>query len=485
MRYLFCFRLSNVPAGTKPSDCMAINLIDMAKGYLTDAVVSRVSNSLNESPDGIQKALGGAIPMVLGSLISKTSTPEGPGMLTGLLQQFTQGSATAPAGTADDDDPDTMMAKGGGILDSLLGPASGMVSGALAQFSGVSSSSASGLMGMAGSLITGLIGKQLMASGEGINAGSVVSLLASQKDAVAAAMPSGLSALLGNVPGLGGLTGMLGGLTGGIGSALSGATGGLGSAFSGAGTSSATTTTPAYTDDDRKGGGFNFWPWLLAALAAGLIYYFVKGCDTKAPADTAALTDTTSAMMRDATATADSAAATMGAMADSAGSAISSAASDAAAALGAFGAKRLPDGVELNIPANGIENQLIAFIEDGGKAVDKTTWFNFDRLLFETGSAKLVPSSREQLQNIAAILKAYPAVNLKIGGYTDNTGSAASNKNLSQSRAETTMQELTALGVAATRLEAEGYGSEHPVATNDTAEGRAQNRRIACRVTKK
>jgi OmpA-OmpF porin, OOP family len=464
---------------------MAINLIDMAKSYLTDAVVSRVGTSLNESPDGIQKALGGAIPVVLGSLISKSSTPEGPGMLTGLLQQFTQGSAT----TADDDDPTTMMAKGGGILDSLLGSSGGLVSSALAQFSGVSSSSASGVMGLAGSLLTGLIGKQLTASGEGINAGSLVNLLASQKDSVAAAMPSGLSALLGNVPGLGALGGMLGGLSGGLGSALSSATGSVGSTLSGASTAASSvfndvrsSVTP--DDDDRGGGGFNFWPWLLAAAAAGLIYYFVRGCDAKKP-DTAAIADSTAAMMDGAAATMDSAAANMGAAADSVGGAMAGAASDAMAALGAFGAKKLPDGVELNIPANGIENKLIAFIEDASKPVDKTTWFNFDRLLFETGSSKLKPESREQLQNIAAIMKAYPAINLKIGGYTDNTGNADANKKLSQSRAEATMKELTTLGVAAARLEAEGYGQEHPVATNDTEEGRAQNRRIACRVTKK
>ncbi|MEZ0487509.1 OmpA family protein, partial [Fibrella aquatica] len=114
---------------------------------------------------------------------------------------------------------------------------------------------------------------------------------------------------------------------------------------------------------------------------------------------------------------------------------------------------------------------MIAFIEDSLKGVDKTTWFNFDRLLYETGRATLRPESREQLQNMAAILKAYPAVALKIGGYTDNTGNAADNKNLSQSRAESVVAELVRLGVAVTRLEAEGYGQQHPVASNKTEEG--------------
>jgi OOP family OmpA-OmpF porin len=86
--------------------------------------------------------------------------------------------------------------------------------------------------------------------------------------------------------------------------------------------------------------------------------------------------------------------------------------------LGEFIKRKLPNGTELNIPRLGIENKLIDFIEDPSKPVDKTTWFDFDRLTFDTGASTLQPSSAEQLHNIAAILKAYP----KIGGYTDNTG---------------------------------------------------------------
>ena len=474
---------------------MAINLIDMAKGYLTDAVVSRLSGSLNENPDSIQKALGGALPMMLGGLISRSNSADGPDMLTGLIQKFVP--ASGAISTADDDDPDTMMSKGSGMIDSIFGGSSGLVSGALAQFSGVKSSSASGLMGMAGSVITGLMGRQLMSDGGGINAGSIMNLLSSQKDAVSSAMPSGLSALMGNIPGIGSLSGLVGGLTGSASSAVTGATGAVGSAMAGATGAMGSAlggnrpTTPAYSDDvDDRPKGFNFWPWLLALAAAALLFYFLRGCGNKTDSTATTGTDTTSAAMTDATATADSAASSMGAVADSASSAVSSAAvgdaaAGAAASLGAFGAKKLPDGVELNIPANGIENKLLAFVEDKAKLVDKTTWFNFDRLLYETGSAKLKPESREQLQNIAAILKAYPAVNLKVGGYTDNTGNAALNKKLSQSRAEAAVTELVGLGVGKTRLEAEGYGIEHPVASNDTEKGRAQNRRTAARVTKK
>jgi len=163
--------------------------------------------------------------------------------------------------------------------------------------------------------------------------------------------------------------------------------------------------------------------------------------------------------------------------------------SDAAKAimdrLGKFLAVKLPSGVELNVPELGVERKLIAFIEDKSKPVDRETWFSFDRLDFETGSATLKPTSAEQLKNIAEIMKAYPKAALKIGGYTDNVGNADANLKLSQKRAENTMQELVKLGVDAKRLEAQGYGEKHPVADNATEEGRQKNRRIDLRVTRK
>jgi K(+)-stimulated pyrophosphate-energized sodium pump len=152
--------------------------------------------------------------------------------------------------------------------------------------------------------------------------------------------------------------------------------------------------------------------------------------------------------------------------------------------LGDLRRRTLSSGVDLNIADRGVEDNLLRFIE-GNEPVDKETWFNFDRLTFETGRATLKPESQEQLKNVAEILKTYPNVNVKIGGYTDNTGDANANLNLSNERAASVKAELVTLGIAANRLESEGYGAEHPVASNETAEGRAQNRRISIRVTKK
>lgn len=117
--------------------------------------------------------------------------------------------------------------------------------------------------------------------------------------------------------------------------------------------------------------------------------------------------------------------------------------------------------------------------------MSKDLWFTLDRVEFETGSESLKPTAEEQIKNLAEILKAYPDVAIKVGGYTDSTGEDASNMTLSQERAKTTMSRLVALGIAHERLEAEGCGEQFPVATNDTDQGRQRNRRIDVRVTRK
>ena len=86
---------------------------------------------------------------------------------------------------------------------------------------------------------------------------------------------------------------------------------------------------------------------------------------------------------------------------------------------------------------------------------------------------------------MTAILTAYPKARARIAGYTDDTGDAASNLTLSEARANTVMRELTRLGVNPARLEARGYGQEHPVAENTTEEGRQKNRRISLLILEK
>ena len=168
-----------------------------------------------------------------------------------------------------------------------------------------------------------------------------------------------------------------------------------------------------------------------------------------------------------------------------AATAVGNAANAAWAALGEMVAVKLPDGTTLNAPTLGVESRLVTYLNDGTVVVTDETWFDFDRLLFDSGKASLQSQSQEQIGNIAAILKAYPKVKVRIGGYTDSTGDPAANLTLSQARADSVMGELVRLGVEPARLDAKGYGQEHPVADNATEEGRQKNRRISLHVTEK
>ncbi|SHF64018.1 sodium-translocating pyrophosphatase [Chryseobacterium vrystaatense] len=115
--------------------------------------------------------------------------------------------------------------------------------------------------------------------------------------------------------------------------------------------------------------------------------------------------------------------------------------------------------------------------------IDPNNWYTLENLYFETGSSDLKAGSELQLNNLAEILNAYPDLKIKLGGYTDNTGNEESNQKLSNLRAQTAKLKLLELGISSDRVEAEGYGSQHPICeANDTDECKAKNRRIDVRV---
>ena len=221
------------------------------------------------------------------------------------------------------------------------------------------------------------------------------------------------------------------------------------------------------------------WPWIALIVAAVVVFFGWRSCSTQDVAQSAA---------DKAAETAKQAAS---AVQDTAGK-VADQARDAWAALGKFFSKKLPSGIELNIPELGVENKLIAFIENAEQPVDDKTWFSFDRLTFETGQATLKPESQEQLKNIAEILdvalgQIREQAILSLSGTSQEVlgATAQANLRLSQQRADAVMVDLVKLGVDAGRLKAEGYGQEHPVADNSTVEGRAKNRRIDIRVVSK
>lgn len=99
-------------------------------------------------------------------------------------------------------------------------------------------------------------------------------------------------------------------------------------------------------------------------------------------------------------------------------------------------------------------------------------------VLFDTGKYSLKPGAREKLAKVAGILLAYPGLDIAVGGYTDNVGGDSMNQTLSENRAGSVRDYLVQEGVATNSVSAQGFGNTLPVASNDNASGRQQNRRV-------
>ena len=116
-----------------------------------------------------------------------------------------------------------------------------------------------------------------------------------------------------------------------------------------------------------------------------------------------------------------------------------------------------------------------ATVERVGEGIKIT--FN-SGLLFDVNKATLRDASKAELAKLAQILNKYPDTNILVEGHTDNTGSEEYNLELSRQRAQSVENYLAGLNVNPTRFTIMGYGESQPIATNETTEGRQQNRRV-------
>ena len=420
---------------------MAFNLLDSVKGLFTSDLVSQTASSLGENENNIRKALGGAVPASLVGMLNKA----GSGEATDLLDISRQASRSGILGNLKG-----LLGGGlafGNILNlstGLFGDKLGNVIKTIANFAGIKETSAASVMNMAAPAALAAVGRE--ASSTNMSTSGLVTLLADQKDSILNSVPSGLN-----------LAGALGlGSLGEIGTKISNALSGM---ISGVKTS-ATYASEKIGQATRKTNWL--WPLLLIALLA-IALWLILGRRSSTPNTTAVTTmDTTTINVPPVT----------------------------TPAISESYRVRLPDGSELDALKGGIEERLVAFLGTNWSGLSndslKNVWFDFDDLNFETGSATITTGSMRQVNNIVAIMKAFPNVKFKVGGYTDKVGNDGDNKKLSQDRADAVAAALTNAGADKSRVVgAEGYGEQFAaVPENASDDERRKDRRISLSVRK-
>jgi len=428
---------------------MPFNLIDAAKGLLPNDLLSKAAGSLGESESGIQKALSGAIPSVLAGLLGQSSGSGAGGILdmvknaagSGILNNI--GGLIGGGGASSGGIGATVM----GWLRSLFGDKLNSIINAIAGFAGIKTSSASNVLSMAAPAVLGSVGQY--AKENNLSASGLGSFLQSQKSSILDAIPSGF-----NLAGALGLSGL-----GDIGGKISGV------------------LSTANENVKRSSKG---WLWLIILLVAALLIWLLtsKGCNKEAAAP-ATTTDTPAAPPPAVAVT--PVPEVKGKLDTTSGNFIYD--------LGEMITINLPNnGGELKVGKWSTEARLVDFLTNASATIDtvKGNWFDFTDVRFKTGGTTLTPESSTQLKNLVKIVKAFPNARFKIGGYTDNTGDPAKNRELSQKRAEAVSAEIVKLGASSSQLtKAEGYGDQYPVGDNSTPEGRAMNRRVSVNVKAK
>ena len=430
---------------------MSFNLLDAAKSLFSHELINKASAYLGESENAVHKGINAIIPTILGGLADKTTSIAGSNTVTEMVQDQHNSGILGNLGSFFGNDGG-LLNKGAGLLRGLFGDKLDTVTGLVSNYSGLKNSSTASLFSMALPALLSLIGKHTSSSG----AGNVSTLLSGQKANISTGIPSGLN-----------LSSILGG-------------------WSSQRVSDISTEAKANVHvankyvaeaEEKTGNGLKWLlPLLLLVLLAVAAWYlFGKGCKSSDTATTG--TDTTATAqinpINSATGTGK----------------LDSLTGDWMYNEGDTVTITLPNGGgDLKVGKFSTEAQLVNFLTDADQKIDtaKGNWFEFTNVHFNTGKATITDASQAQLKNVATIIKAFSTAQFKLGGYTDSTGTLGINLKVSEERAKAVEAFLIKDGVSATSFTGtKGYGPQWPIADNGTAEGRAQNRRVAVNVKAK
>ena len=442
---------------------MSLNIIDLIKGQLGSALVTQAASQLGESESGISKAIGGLLPAVVGGLANNSNNPA---VLDAISNAPAQGVLGNLLGLASDN---TWVQ---GLLTSIFGDKlSGLVN-SIATYAGISGNSSASLLNLVTGATIGSVGKY--AADNNLDQSGISGLLNDQKGIVSSLLPAGLSLASLNVGDWA-----------------------KGYKFDNDNDTIKTTPTTPLPDPVQNGEkkievtksvadggtfpdrptaaseGGSIWKWLLPLLLLIAAAYFLwKQCEKKETTTTTTVAGDTLSTSNDTAAMHNDTAATMT-------------------------TTRIDENIDLNGTSlkgykGGMEDNMISFLKSGSyaSAADdaalKDKWYDFDHVNFKMGSAsELETGSQGQLENLVAILKAYPDAKIKIGGYTDKVGNETANVKLSGERATYIKEWLAKQGVGSQVLGAEGYGGKFATVDASASDAeRAIDRKMSVRFAK-
>lgn len=460
---------------------MALNLLSHLRDQFSSNVVDQISTKLNETPANTLKALTGVIPVVLGGLARQASTS--PSSLITFLRQGNYEKTPIDVAQVTDTKREMQESIAGGsqFINQFMGSQTADVTGQIARFSGVKNESVQVLMGLVGTDLLSVFGRQALENG--LTSDNLQMLLAGQAENFRSAVPAGLSGVVG-------LLGMDHLKTPTNKADIQSVDNLSGSALN--------PNIPKSPEIDRRREN-NRWLSIAAVLMGILVLgLMMEKCREPQSSTEGVLTDTTARIESDAQE--DSSAATRANINKSNGSNADTTTGALGMPVGSPGSSKtgsdesgadkpevrtqveLPGGRRLKLTENSFTYNLARFLGSKPKNPERT--FTFDNLTFDTNSARITSESQPNVNDLIEIMKAYPALNIRVEGHTDNTGESATNKKLSLDRANAVKAALESAGVENGRVLTQGFGSAKPTASNDDEDGRRKNRRIDVVVTK-
>ncbi len=459
-----------------------MNLFEELKALLVGEVASKAANILGEKEEKVKIALEGLVPTFVGGLMKRASNEAG---ATTLLNVVKKGNNDGNIVEQLDillqnkESFAGFVEKGNSLVSMLLPDKKSSIATMISQFAGVRNSSATALLSVVAPLVVGKLGN--LVTSQGLDKTGLANVILDQRSILLDETPENLQPKMIDVLGL--ATFMSEEIK-----PVQFATGTIKS-------NTTQTITPkkaienrpvTYSDkdyDSNGGSGMSMPKWLLPtiliAAVLGGVGYFAANYDwsklssnltnqsdtSQSEQVTNAQIDTTNLPKDTVTAKLDSIAAITG--------------STSTKTTGV----NLPNGQKLDLAEGTFNYKFAKYLTDSSAKINQT--FTFDNLNFESNTPNLVGSSDKTVQDLAKIMAAYPRVQVKLTGYTDNAGDSLQNRKLSIKRAFAVKSLLVANGVQDLRIDFTGRGSSNPIASNASEEGKAKNRRIEVKVVKK